>query len=83
MSPVINRPFYVTLGLLTSYYNLSTVYYTLYRKLHKGGDALDLNNYYYYTSKPDLSQIQACLQYDFKILQDWHFYNKLLLKKTK
>lgn len=46
MSPVINRPFYLTLTrLLTSYYTVSTVYYTLYRKLHKGGDALDLNNY--------------------------------------
>jgi len=36
-----------------------------------------------YTSKHDLPQIQACLQYDFKILQDWLLYNKLLLNKTK
>ena len=36
-----------------------------------------------YISKDNLPQIQASLQSDFIILQDWLLHNKLLLNKTK
>lgn len=36
-----------------------------------------------YISKPYLPQLQASLQSDFIILQDWLVHNKLLLNKTK
>ena len=35
------------------------------------------------SSKPDLPQIQASLQSEFNILQDWLSHNKLLLNTTK
>ncbi len=36
-----------------------------------------------YTSKSDISEVQAILQADFNILEDWLLNNKLLLNKNK